>query len=130
MRVFLPAILGLAACAVAGDPKSYSQWVDELPQCAQSCYSDVYDNVFAGPCGKDAKTSTASKDVQCICSSKGKMADIQDDSSDLGSCLLASCMDADDDSSDELLDLVDDFIDMCASSHDGMPRLPNVVSQR
>ncbi|RJE23481.1 hypothetical protein PHISCL_04194 [Aspergillus sclerotialis] len=117
MHLSLPvALLGLAAFVTADTPKSYDQWVKEFPSCAQSCMDDWYDNTIADKCGKDAKSSTESKDVSCVCTAKGKISDLRDDAQDLSSCVQKKCADADSSDVEKVSDAMDDLFKMCSSS--------------
>jgi len=126
MRLYLPvAILGLAASAVAADgPNSWEAWVKEWPKCAQSCLDTYYDGTLAEKCGKDAKSSTDSKDVKCVCTARADLS-MADDAKDLYTCTRDKCAGADQDDVDKataagkkLADLCSDASDSSSSSSD------------
>lgn len=117
MRLYLPvAILGLAASAVAADgPDSWDAWVKEWPKCAQSCLDTYYDGTLADKCGKDAKSSTDSKDVKCICTAKADFS-MADDASDLYSCTRDKCSDADQDDVRKASEAGKKLSDLCSDT--------------
>lgn len=119
MRFFLPvAIIGLATSAAAADgPNSWDSWVEEWPKCARSCLDTYYDGTLADDCGKDAKSSTDSKDVKCVCTAQADLSDLSD-ASDLYSCTKKNCADADQDDVKKAGKAAEKLADMCTNISD------------
>lgn len=74
-------------------PKSYEAWVQTLPTCYQSCQKQFFDEEYGSSCGADSYSSSAPKDLNCICNAIGGM-NWQDDMSDQTkgtACVKSSC---------------------------------------
>lgn len=93
MRVSSLLLLGLASVAVA-DLNSWDDVVGDVPQCIKTCLNDYYNTVgLKSKCG-----SPDSASLDCLCSVKDTVENVQDDASDLSDCIANGC------DSDELAD--------------------------
>ncbi|KAJ5825795.1 hypothetical protein N7474_002933 [Penicillium riverlandense] len=75
-------------------PESYEAWVQTLPTCYQSCQKQYFEEEFGSSCGADSYSSSASKDLNCICNGVGSTKSIQDTMSGESkgaACIKSSC---------------------------------------
>ncbi|KGO46776.1 hypothetical protein PEX1_105850 [Penicillium expansum] len=86
MRFSSIAILSLASVAVA-DLKTWNDVVGDMPQCIKTCLSNFYNTAgLKDKCGSADKAT-----VDCLCGVKGSFADLQDDASELSTCIQDGC---------------------------------------
>lgn len=81
----------LTATALAATPSSFVEWVSEFPTCAWPCLDKFYDNDISNKCGPNAKFSTSSSDVQCICTVDNTMQMKGQLANELTTCLSSKC---------------------------------------
>jgi hypothetical protein len=94
MRFSSLTILTLASVAAATDLKTWDDVVGDVPQCIKTCINDFYNTSgLKSKCGS-ADTAT----VNCVCTVKDTMSNINSEANDLSTCIQDGC------SSSELAD--------------------------
>lgn len=112
-------LLHLPSVIADATPKSYDQLVKQLPTCAQSCFNDIYDDIFGNQCGDDARKSTKKEDVHCICTATESSKEHTANSRHLRSCLESACADVSMADARKASHALSGLFDMCEGSLGG-----------
>jgi hypothetical protein len=107
----LPALLSLVTCHLASCKTypSFDDWLDDLPSCARSCITPLYDDVLKS-CGA-TRSSSSKSDLLCLCKGGDISASEQFERGQKeGECAARAC-DLNDDT--EIVQSSLDFVEFC-----------------